>query len=105
YVGTAYTYQLSAVGGRPPYSWQLAGGSLPGGLNITGSSLSGSPTTAGNFSFTVQVTDANMQTQTKMISLAVLRSPSISGTAPDGYVAVAYNATPMVVDGRAPFNW
>ena len=50
---------LGATGGKPPYSWSVSSGALPGGLTLsTGGTLSGTPTTAGGFSFNVQVSDA-----------------------------------------------
>lgn len=57
-VGDAYAKSIAAEGGLPPYTWTLAGGALPDGLTLgaTGS-VSGRATTAGTFSFVVQVTD------------------------------------------------
>lgn len=56
----AYTYTFTAAGGLAPYKFTVKSGSLPAGLTLsTAGVLSGTPTTAGNSSFTVRVTDAN----------------------------------------------
>ena len=63
-VGTAYNLQLEATGGTPPYSWSVSAGGLPAGLSLsTAGVLSGTPTTAGTFSFTVQVTGGGTSTK------------------------------------------
>jgi hypothetical protein len=58
-VGQSYSQQLLASGGVGPYRWSVISGSLPVGLSLsTTGLLSGKPTTVGQFSFTVQVTDS-----------------------------------------------
>src|SRR5205807_84729 len=57
-VGTPYSVQFFAVGGVQPYTWALVAGQFPPGLSLAKNGLlSGTPTTAGTFTFTVQVTD------------------------------------------------
>jgi len=72
-VGTAYSQQLSATGGSPPYKWTVAGGALPAGITLDGPSgaLSGSPTAAGSFPVTIGVSDATPQTVTAPFTIAV----------------------------------
>ncbi len=63
-VNEAYSGQLTAVGGHPRLHWSLAAGSgpLPPGLRLRADgSLSGKPTTAGTYSFTVQVVDSKLR--------------------------------------------
>ncbi len=58
-VGTAYTRTVTATGGKLPYSWSVSGGPVPPGMALTsGGVFSGTPTTAGDFKFTLTVTDA-----------------------------------------------
>ncbi len=56
--GAAISASFTATGGQPPYSWSAGG--LPGGLTLGASTgaLSGSVATAGNFNFTVAVSDS-----------------------------------------------
>ncbi len=72
-VGVVYTpVALSATGGIPPYSWKLSSGALPGGLTLGGDgSVSGTPTTAGAFTFTVQVADAGDSSATLPGSISI----------------------------------
>ena len=71
--GRAYSYELSAAGGRPPYQWSLTGGSPPPGLALdeTRGVLSGTLTRSGDFRFTVRVTDGARGSDTAQLSLAV----------------------------------
>ena len=77
-VGVAYSNTLVAAGGNQPYSWAVTSGSLPAGLqlNVSTGVISGTPTTAGNYTFTIKVTDnANINTL-KEFTLAVVGSPT-----------------------------
>jgi hypothetical protein len=58
-VGRAYSAQLQGTGVEPLH-WSVISGQLPKGLSLgAGGLLAGSPTEAGQFAFTVQVTDAS----------------------------------------------
>lgn len=78
-VGSAYTAQLTAAGGRGPYTWDVTSGSLPAGLNLSSSSgmISGTPQTPGVFGFTARATDADSRSASKSFSI------NITGAAPD----------------------
>jgi len=55
-----YSFQFTAGGGLPPYSFVVANGQLPDGLSLTtGGLLSGTPTTSESVNFTVCVTDSS----------------------------------------------
>ncbi len=69
-VGMAYSQTFAATGGTTPYSWSASTG-LPAGLTFTAGVLSGTPTTAGTYSFTVQVTGGNSASSTKSFSLTI----------------------------------
>lgn len=59
-VGQAYTFTYTVTGGEPPYRVQLRTGVLPAGVALSQAGvLSGTPTTPGNYSFTIRVTDSN----------------------------------------------
>jgi putative Ig domain-containing protein len=71
-VGVAYSHQFGASGGTPPYSYLIVAGALPPGITMNSAGLaSGTPTTAGTFNFTVQVTDANGNTNPVMCSITI----------------------------------
>ena len=69
-VNQAYSQPVTATGGTTPYSWAVVSGSLPPGLSLSptgtpSATISGTPTTAGTYNFTVQVTDNAAQTDTQ----------------------------------------
>ena len=70
--GVAYQTTLTVTGGSPAYSWSLVSGTLPLGLTLSsGGVISGTPTAAGAWSFEVQVTDSQSQTDHATFPLAI----------------------------------
>ena len=81
-VGIAYPdTTLQASSGTPPYSWMLINGTtLPPGLSLSSAGvISGTPTTQGQFPFSVQVTDSSSPQQTASASLMITINPSSAG--------------------------
>lgn len=70
--GVAYQQTLIADGGTAPYVWSLANGSLPPGimLNSVGILL-GTPTTTGNYGFTLKIQDDASHTSAQAFTLTV----------------------------------
>lgn len=70
-------------GGAPPYQWTIANGSLPRGLSLTpqadGSmAIEGTPSVAGNYAFSVSVSDTNGQIGLWPVS-GTINNPPVSG--------------------------
>jgi hypothetical protein len=104
---------LAATGGITPYTWAVAAGStLPPGLTLNAGAISGTPTTAGTYNFSLQVTDSQVTpaTTTKAFTLVVSPAPLVITTVSPlppytlgngAYIAPALAAT----GGIAPYTW
>jgi hypothetical protein len=108
-VGAGYGSGLIAAGGHSPYSWAIVTGTLPLGLSLDaqGGIISGTPTKAGNFPFTAQVTDTDRVSATQAFAIAV-HSPTLQITPasiPNGTANVPYSFGLSVAGGTAPYNW
>jgi len=107
-MGISYNQALSATGGSQPYSWMLKSGVLPPGLNLFAGVISGTPLTAGNFSFTIQVTDAAQRSSQKALSISVKQPGGVS-VQPDASVEAvkgsSFNYHPTASGGVGPYNW
>lgn len=106
-VGSSYTHSFSATGGTAPYDWTLDIGTLPPGLTLSSAgALTGTPTSAGNFSATLRVTDAVTQSLTLPIEITIAPYAISSGPVlARGSVGIAYSTTLNVAGGTAPFSW
>jgi hypothetical protein len=76
-----YSPVLTGSGGATPYTWSIISGALPSGLalNTSSGAISGTPTVAGDFILTVQLSDANSRTAIRQFDLSVRVGPG-SGT-------------------------
>jgi hypothetical protein len=108
-VGVSYSRTLTAVGGKPDYSWLIESGSLPPGLSLaqTGS-ISGTPTTAGTFNFVVRVTDGDGSSASKALTLIVRSAAPLTITTsqlPRGSVGTPYSQSIGASGGQTPYTW
>ena len=77
--GHVYSATLGAVGGTPAYKWSIVSGGLPNGMKLAAltGAVTGTPTDAGSFPLTVEVTDHSIPTpQTASQSLMFVVAPS-----------------------------
>ena len=73
-----YSQTIATSGGTQPFSWSVSQGSLPPGLSLASGVISGTPTTAGTYSFTVTVQDANQITASQPLSITIVAAPVIA---------------------------
>jgi uncharacterized protein (TIGR03437 family) len=79
--GTVYLQTMTAAGGVPPDTWSLVSGTLPSGLQVNASGVvTGTPSTAGSYSFTLQVTDAAGTSARQAFNLAIAPFPTLADT-------------------------
>jgi Putative Ig domain len=113
-VNAGYSATLTASGGVTPYTWSAVSGSLPTGLtlnSLTGG-INGTPTTAGSYVFTVQVSDSQNPSATDTKQLSITINPAqvaplnITTTSlPSGRRFVAYSQTLIATAGTRPYSW
>ncbi len=110
-VGIPYNATLSAIGGTAPYLWSVADGTLSPGVTLTGDTLAGTPTTAGQYTFTLKVVDSAVTGQKDdsrryTVAIAAAGTLLVTTTAlPDGVKNAAYTAQLQAVGGTAPYQW
>jgi hypothetical protein len=77
-IGAPLASQLTAAGGTPPYTkWAITNGAAAPGLTLSPSGLlSGTPTSAGAFSFTVQVTDSTGASASASLTQTINQAPT-----------------------------
>ncbi len=99
-VGHVMNAQLEAVGGTMPYGWSATG--LPPGVSLdaeTGT-LAGTPTTAGDYTAHITVTDGLGRTDTVSFPMAIGEATTITTSAlPSGMVGYDYSFTMAAAGG------
>jgi hypothetical protein len=114
-ISQAYSVTLQATGGTSPYTWSVVSGLLPPGLTLAASSgtLSGTPSTSGQFSFTVRVKDAAAVTASQAYTVTIASAPSLAPLPlaitttglSTGTVGAPYAAQLQASGGNAPYTW
>jgi hypothetical protein len=116
-VGAAFPASFLVSGGAAPYTWSVASGQLPPGLSLqTGTAgprdadneFAGTPTTAGTYTFTIQVSDYDGQQATQQFTLIVQPPLQVTRTTlPTGTVGVSYSQDLDLIakGGTPPYTW
>jgi len=110
--GVVYAQTFSTTGGAAPYIYAVAAGALPAGLTLSAAGeLEGTPTAAGTFNFTVQVSDSTvggvgMQSQayTLAVSSGTLVLAPTAGALPGAVAGTSYQQDFTVTGGVAPYS-
>jgi hypothetical protein len=78
--GQAFAFDFALSGGAAPYSWAVVAGQLPTGMHLQNGSagprdandeMAGTPTTAGTFTWTMQLTDYLGQQATQQFTITI----------------------------------
>lgn len=94
YVGDTVSYQYTVTGNNTPLTVTLVSGALPTGLSVNSAGLvTGSLTTAGSFTWTLRVTDANGNYSQLTDKATVTTVVGAIATTSDGKISRATNAT------------
>ncbi len=105
-VGTAYSQPLPYTGGTSPFTSSLSSGTLPPGLSLSSAAgpLAGTPTTSGDYAFSIGIADAWGSTVTSADTLQVAALPTItppiipaSAVAGTGPLQITVNGTNFLV--------
>jgi len=107
-VGAYYNNSLQASSCSSTFTWSLLSGSPPPGLtgNPSTGEITGTPTVAGTFNFTVQVTDGNGLTTNGQISIGISNALQITTeTLANGANGAAYSQPLHAAGGQPPYTW
>lgn len=108
FVGQNYRVALAASGGQSPYTYSVAAGTLPAGLTLTSAGvLSGIPTSAGQATVTLRVTDALGASSSNAVVLNVVQSTINFGFSaiPNLNLGQATNFPVTATGGVAPYTY
>lgn len=102
--GTAYSASITGTGNPTP-DYLVESGNFPPGLNLSSSgAISGTPTTAGNYTFTVK-SQNGYGFASKSFTIAIGDAPAITTTTlPDATLNQAYSAV-LTGTGTEPITW
>ncbi len=109
--GATYNQTLTVTGGASPYAYSISTGALPTGLSLASNGdLAGTPTSAGNYSFKIQATDANGCTGERGYTL-VINNPACPAITvnpaglSNGTVGAAYSQAIAATGGASPYSF
>jgi len=100
--GAAYSASITVSGGKSPYTYSLSGGTLPSGLALNSNIISGTPDkgTAGNYVFTIGVTDSSSPSLSASRSFTLTVTKGFFDTVVTITSSLAAGETNVYVDGR-----
>lgn len=104
-VGSAYSFQFTAQGGGNQ-TWSIQSGALPTGMTLSSSGLlSGTPSAAGDFTFTVKVSDGS-RSATRTYTLSVVNPLKVEAvTSPAAEVSRPFRLQLSATGGKPGYTW
>lgn len=108
YQGKTYPVkQLTAIGGKKPYTWSIVQGGLPFFKNITADGKIGGavPYFPGTFTFVAQVADATGRTAVRQYQIEVRTMEIVTPSLPQGKRGAYYSAPLKVAGGIGTVTW
>jgi hypothetical protein len=104
--GSSYSSVVNAIGGTGAHTWSLASGSLPSGLTLaSGGTISGTPSSSGQASFNVRVTDSVGASVVRALTIAVVAPLTVvTMSLPAGVVSSAYSSF-LAASGGQSYTW
>lgn len=105
-VGHPYSAALTATGGLSPYRWTAE--DLPDGIELSGGELVGIPTTAGEHTIQVSVTDAQSSRVSRSLRVTIHDDDTLvvaTDDLPAATVNEHYSTTLAATGGTAPYSW
>lgn len=108
-VGKSYQMPLGVVGGMAPVSLRIQSGSDPLPANLTFNqnnlSIEGTPSTAGNFVFTVEAVDASGRIVGKSFNLEIVSPLTSNVTSIDKVVFGVPYSYQLITGGKQPYQY
>lgn len=108
YVNEPYDLTVGISGGAPPLSLVKAYGSLPPGLALVGNHIVGTPTAAGEWTFTLGLTDAQGLSDNRTGTIQIYPPPPLTVTTSSLRHAIVdqpYSATLRAIGGNPPYSF
>lgn len=107
-VGTPYSQSFSAIGGTGAFTFSRTNGTLPPGLQLSGNVLAGTPTTAGDYQFTITASDSDGTTDARVYNVRITGAPPVTitlspATLPTATAGVPYSATVTASGGTGGY--
>ncbi|HXT24047.1 MAG TPA: putative Ig domain-containing protein [Candidatus Eisenbacteria bacterium] len=108
-IALQYSFIPPVQGGLPPYQFSLADGSLPPGMTLDKNrAFQGTPTSAGKYNLTLQVSDSGAPTLTASRPYTLIIGNNLvlpQSTLPDAVQNLAYREQILPAGGTPPYHF
>jgi hypothetical protein len=105
--GSTFHYDFTPQGGNSPFTYAVVSGTLPPNTSLTGSVVSGLLTTAGSFTFGLQITDTDGTVVLFDVTVVVgteIMPLNITGALPNAVLNTSYAQFLNIVGGLMPYS-